>query len=114
VATVDLCYLLRGGFHLVFYSQQSLHVDIMSDKMRPTFGLHDTTDASFSDHAQSQAVIESVVIDDKGIPTAVTVIGAAGSVWSEGLDEDAQLGVKNAQATTLTWTKTALHTTLSW
>jgi len=87
----------------------------MSFKMRPTFGRADTTEASVSDHARSEAVTESVVIDVKGTPAATEPeIGAAGLAWSEELDKNAQLGVKKAQATTLTWTKTALYTTLSW
>jgi hypothetical protein len=81
--------------------------------MRPTFGRADITEASVSDHAQSKAVIESVVIDDKGTIATEPTTGAAGRAWSGGLDNDAQLGVRKAQATTLTWTKTALYTTLS-
>jgi hypothetical protein len=81
-------------------------------KTRPTFGRQDT--ASCSSHAQSQAVIESVVVDDKGTPVIPSANGTAGRAWGEGLDDDAQLGVRKAQATTLTWTKTALYTTLSW
>lgn len=35
--------------------------------------------------------------------------------WKEeGIDENAQLGVQKAQATTLTWSRTALYTTLGW
>lgn len=82
--------------------------------MRPTFGRQDTSDVASSDHTQSQVVMESVPFDDKGTPAVPPAVGASGSAWIEGVDNDAQLGVKKAQATTLTWTKTALYTTLSW
>lgn len=85
----------------------------MPSKMRPTFGRQDTTDAA-SSGAQSQVVMESVVVDDKGTPAVPPATGASTSAWNEGLDSDAQLGVKKAQATTLSWTRTALYTTLSW
>jgi hypothetical protein len=58
--------------------------------------------------------MESIVIDEKGTPAVPPAAGASGSTWIEGVDKDAQLGVKKAQAMTLTWTKTALYTTLSW
>ena len=83
--------------------------------MRPTFGRQSTTDASSSDQAQHQVVMQSVVIDDKGAAPAVApAVGATGDAWDEGLDKDAQLGVKKAQATTLSWTTKALYTTLGW
>ena len=81
---------------------------------RPTFGRQDTNDVASSDHTQSQVVMESVPFDDKGTPSVPPTTGAASSAFHEGLDQDAQLGVKKAQATTLTWSKTALYTTLSW
>ncbi|KAH4929166.1 hypothetical protein HBI24_192330 [Parastagonospora nodorum] len=81
--------------------------------MRPTFGRADITETSVPDHARSKAGIESVVIDDKGTLATEPATGAAGRAWSGGLDQDAQLGVRKAQATTLIWTKTALYTTLS-
>jgi hypothetical protein len=81
---------------------------------RPTFGRQHTNDVASSDHTQSQVVMESVPFDDKGTPVVPPVNGASSGVFHEGLDQDAQLGVKKAQATTLTWTKTALYTTLSW
>lgn len=80
--------------------------------MRPTFGRQNTTDASSSEHAHSQVIIESTVLDENGTPAVPPATGPAGNVWK--LDEDAQLGVKKAQATTLTRTKTAVYTTLSW
>jgi hypothetical protein len=86
----------------------------MPFNMRPTFGRHDTNDVASSDHTQSQVVMESVPFDDKGTPVVPPAVGASGSAWSEGVDEVAQLGVKKAQATTLTWNKTAVYTTLSW
>jgi len=59
--------------------------------------------------------MQSVVVDDKGAaPVAAPAVGASGNAWDEGLDKDAQLGVKKAQATTLAWSRTALYTTLSW
>ena len=83
--------------------------------MRLTFGRQSTTDASSSDQAQHQVVMQSVVIDDKGAAPAVApAVGATGDAWDEGLDKDAQLGVKKAQATTLSWTTKALYTTLGW
>jgi hypothetical protein len=83
--------------------------------MRPTFGRQTTTDASSPDQAQHQVVLQSVVVDDKGAaPAAAPAVGATGNAWNEDLDKDAQLGVKKAQATTLSWTTKALYTTLSW
>jgi hypothetical protein len=59
--------------------------------------------------------MQSVVIDDKGAAPAVApAVGATGDAWDEGLDKDAQLGVKKAQATTLSWSTKALYTTLGW
>jgi hypothetical protein len=78
--------------------------------MRPTFGRQDTNDVASSDHTQSQVVMESVPFDDKGTP----IVPPGNGAFHEGLDQDAQLGVKKAQATTLTWTRTAMYTTLSW
>jgi hypothetical protein len=74
-------------------------------KTRPTSARRDT---------QAPAVTESVVIDDKGTPAIPVGNGASGHAWSEGVDDNAQLGVQKAQATTLTWTRAALYTTLSW
>jgi hypothetical protein len=39
---------------------------------------------------------------------------ATGHPWKESIDENAQFGVKKAQATTLTWSKAAVYATLSW
>jgi hypothetical protein len=59
--------------------------------------------------------MQSVIIDDKGAAPAVApAVGATGSAWEEGLDKDAQLGVKKAQATTLSWSTKAMYTTLGW
>jgi hypothetical protein len=59
--------------------------------------------------------MQSVVIDDKGAaPAAAPAVGATGNAWDEALDKDAQLGVKKAQATTLSWSTKALYTTLGW
>lgn len=92
-----------------------LHFGNMPSSMRPTFGRQSTTDASSSDPAQHEVVMQSVVVDDKGAaPVAAPAVGASGNTWDEGLDKDAQLGVRKAQATTLSWSKTALYTTLSW
>jgi hypothetical protein len=104
-------------FSIVTFPLRSTHhhafdFGIMLFKTTPTFSRQDTV--SSSNHAQSQAVMESVVVDEKGTPAIPPANGATGRVWSEGLDDDTQLGVKKVQATTLTWTKTALYTTLSW
>jgi hypothetical protein len=112
LGAADLHYLLRGDITFCCTYYLASAVSIMVFKIRPTFGRQDT--ASCSSQAQSQAVIESVVVDDKGTPVIPPANGATGRAWSEGLDDDAQLGVRKAQATTLTWTKTALYTTLSW
>lgn len=83
--------------------------------MRPTFGRQSTTDASFSDQGQHEVIMQSVMVDGKSTSPAVPpAVGASGNTWDEALDKDAQLGVKKAQATTLTWSKKALYTTLSW
>jgi len=59
--------------------------------------------------------MQSVIIDDKGAAPAVApAVGATGSAWEDGLDKDAQLGVKKAQATTLSWSTKAMYTTLGW
>ena len=80
--------------------------------MRPTFGRQSTTDASSSD-PQHDVVMQSVIIDDKGAAPAVApAVGATGNAWDEALDKDAQLGVKKAQATTLSWSTKAMYTTL--
>jgi hypothetical protein len=82
--------------------------------MRPTFGRHSTTDASSSD-PQHQVVMQSVIIDDKGAaPAPAPAVGATGNAWDEALDKDAQLGVRKAQATTLSWSTKAMYTTLGW
>jgi hypothetical protein len=88
--------------------------DMPFSMKRPTFGRQDTNDVAASDHTQSQVVMESVPFDDKGTPVVPPANGASSGAFNEGLDQDAQLGVKKAQATTLSWTKTALYTTLSW
>jgi hypothetical protein len=86
----------------------------MSSSMRPTFGRQSTTDASSSD-PQHDVVMQSVIIDDKGAAPAVApAVGATGNAWDEALDKDAQLGVKKAQATTLSWSTKAMYTTLGW
>lgn len=101
--------------HLVSYFLRAFDIDAMPFNMkRPTFGRQDTNDVASSDHTQSQVVMESVPFDDKGTPAVPPTAGAASSAFHEGLDQEAQLGVKKAQATTLTWSKTALYTTLSW
>lgn len=56
-----------------------------------------------------------MVIDDKTVISVAPVTGIENSSWKDdGVDDNAQIGVKKAQATTLTWTRTALYTTLSW
>jgi hypothetical protein len=105
----------RGALHFVSCHSQAFDIGIMPFNIkRPAFGRQDTNDVASSDHTQSQVVMESVPFDDKGTPVVPPATGASSSAFNEGLDQDAQLGVKKAQATTLTWTKTALYTTLSW
>ena len=86
----------------------------MPFKMRPPFGRQDTIDASTAEHAHAPVVVESTTVDDKGMRIPPAALGVTGDAWKEGIDEDAQLGVKKAQATTLTWSKAAMYTTLSW
>lgn len=86
----------------------------MPFNMRPTFGRQATTDASSTNHAEPQVVTESLEFNDKNTPAVTETAGSSSSSWNDGVDQDAQLGVKKAQATTLTWSKTALYTTLSW
>jgi hypothetical protein len=83
-------------------------------KMRPPFSCQDTIDASTAEHAHAPVVVESTTVDDKGMHNPPAAVGATGDAWKEGIDEDAQLGVKKAQATTLIWSKAAVYTTLSW
>ena len=103
-----------GAIHFVSSCYLRSFVVMPFNMKRPTFGRQDTNDVAASDHTQSQVVMESVPFDDKGTPVVPPANGASSGVFNEGLDQDAQLGVKKAQATTLAWTKTALYTTLSW
>lgn len=86
--------------------------------MSPTAGhtanQHNATDGSLLPPAQSQANINSTVVDDKISTVVPSPAEMEDSGWKDGIDDNAQLGVKKAQATTLTWTKTALYTTLGW
>lgn len=106
---VDPFHRSRGGIQDLAGS-----VEIMPFKIKLPFGRQDTIDASTAEQAHSPVAVESATVDAKGTPIAPAAIGATGDAWKEGIDEDAQLGVKKAQATTLTWSKAAVYTTLSW
>ncbi|KAM0717550.1 hypothetical protein Q7P37_007402 [Cladosporium fusiforme] len=81
----------------------------MTFSFRPPFG-RQATDVSLQD--QSAVTQQTVVVDDKDAAPSAPAPGNA-SMTSDEMDEDAQMGVKKAQATTLTWTKTSVLTTLA-
>lgn len=85
----------------------------MTFSMRPTFGRQTTDVSTPSDQELSGVVQQTVVVDDKNAAPSAPAQGNA-SVNSDEMDEDAQIGVKKAQATTLAWTKTSMLTTLAW
>ncbi|KAK5696183.1 hypothetical protein LTR97_008603 [Elasticomyces elasticus] len=74
-------------------------------------GQQTTADDSTSDHFGTDTALESVVVDSKGLPIGLTT-GEVASKEDDVPDEHAQTGVRKAQATTLTWSKAALFTTL--
>lgn len=74
---------------------------------------HDTLDGS-NPRTESQVDFNARTIDDETAVSPAPVATAERGWKEEGIDENAQLGVQKAQATTLTWSKTALYTTLGW
>lgn len=85
----------------------------MPFSLRPTFG-RQTTDVSLpTEQDQSGVTQQTIVVDEKDVAPPAPAPGNA-SMTSDEMDEDAQIGVKKAQATTLTWTKSSVLTTLAW
>lgn len=75
---------------------------------------HKTTHGS-APHTQQRANSVTEAVDDNPAISGVPMPEAEERGWKEeGIDENAQLGVQKAQATTLTWSRTALYTTLGW
>lgn len=79
-----------------------------------TANQYNPTNGSLLPPAQLQANTSSTIVDDKIITAGPPPAEMEESGWKEGIDDNAQIGVKKAQATTLTWTKTALFATLGW